>query len=88
MSVLFPVYFYAKGTHHSHGVTVQDGRNGQHGVVGNVGQNIDHRDDGQGDGDGQGQVPVGHTNKHRGETERHFDLEEEEKNTKQEVKWL
>lgn len=56
-------------TYHCHGITVQDRIDGEDGVVGHVGQDVDHRHYGHGDGDGQRQIPVVPANKQQREAE-------------------
>ena len=53
-------------THHSHRIAGDDGLHVHDDVVGDVGQDVDHRDDGHGNGDGQGQIPERATVKKRG----------------------
>jgi len=47
--------------HHGHGLRVEHPLGGEGGEVGQVGQNVDHRHDGQGDDDGAGKVSEGET---------------------------
>lgn len=46
-------------THHGDGLGRDHDLRGDGGEVGQVGQDVNHRDDGHGDHDGQGQVPAG-----------------------------